>query len=66
VVEREIQAILGYSERPDGVSSERRHKAGIVTGMAVISPEEAADIKEKWIALLAPCVARAHVSGSEL
>ena len=66
VVEREIQAILDYSARPDGASPEWQHKAGIVTGIAAISPAEAADIKEKWIALLAPYVARAHASGPEL
>jgi len=65
VLEREIQAILDYSERPDGPSPEWRHKAGIVSGLAVISPEEAADIKEKWITLLAPYIARAHASGPE-
>lgn len=66
VVEREMQAILDYSERPDGASPEWQHKAGIVAGMAVISPEDAADIKGKWIALLAPYVARAHASGHQL
>jgi DNA-binding transcriptional ArsR family regulator len=59
VVEREVQAILDYSRRPDGASPEWRHKAGIVTGMAVLSPDDAAAIKEKWIALLAPYTARA-------
>jgi DNA-binding transcriptional ArsR family regulator len=54
VVEREMQAILDYSRRPDGASPEWQHKAGIVTAMAVLSPDEAAAIKEKWIALLAP------------
>jgi DNA-binding transcriptional ArsR family regulator len=64
VVEREMQAILDYSDRPDGASPEWQHKAGIVTGMAVISPADAAEIKEKWIALLAPYVARAHAGGA--
>jgi DNA-binding transcriptional ArsR family regulator len=66
VVEREVQAILDYSQRPDGASPEWQHKAGITTAMAVISPEEAADIKEKWIALLAPYLARTQSSGPEL
>lgn len=66
VVEREIQAILDYSEHPDSASPEWRHRAGIVSGIAVISPEEAADIKEQWIAILAPYIARAHASGPGL
>jgi DNA-binding transcriptional ArsR family regulator len=64
VVEREMQAILDYSERQDGASPAWQHKAGIVTAMAVMSPEDAADVKEKWIALLAPFAA--HASGRQL
>jgi DNA-binding transcriptional ArsR family regulator len=60
VVERELRAILDYSQRPDGASPEWRHKAGIVTTMAVLSPDEAADLKEKWIALIAPYTAAAR------
>jgi len=60
VVERELQAILDYSQRPDGASPEWRHKAGIVTMMAVLSPDEAAGLKEKWIALIAPYTAAAR------
>ncbi len=59
VVEREMQAILDYSRRPDGASPEWQHKAGIVTVMAMLSPDDAAAIKEKWIALLAPYTAGA-------
>ncbi|HET7015221.1 MAG TPA: helix-turn-helix domain-containing protein [Streptosporangiaceae bacterium] len=59
VVEREMQAILDYSRRPDGADPQWQHKAGIVTTMAVLSPDDAAAIKEKWIALLAPYIARA-------
>src|ERR1700722_6115346 len=51
VVEREMQAILDYSQRPDGASP-WEHKAGFVSMMAVLTPENAAEIKEKWIALL--------------
>jgi DNA-binding transcriptional ArsR family regulator len=65
-VEREVQAILDYSRRPDGASPEWQHKAGIVTMMAVLSPDDAAAIKEKWIALLAPYIARAQADGSAL
>ena len=63
VVEREMQAILDYSQRPDGASPEWRHKAGIVTMMAVLSPDDAADLKEKWIALIAPYTAAARAAG---
>jgi DNA-binding transcriptional ArsR family regulator len=66
VVEREMQAILDYSRRPDGASRTWQHKAGIVTGMAVLSPDDAAAIKEQWIALLAPYVARARAGGTQL
>jgi DNA-binding transcriptional ArsR family regulator len=65
-VEREVQAILDYSRRPDGASPEWQHKAGIVTMMVVLSPDDAAAIKEKWIALLAPYIARAQADGSAL
>lgn len=54
-----MQAILDYSRRPDGADSEWQRKAGIVTMMAVLSPDDAAAIKEKWIALVAPYIARA-------
>ncbi len=66
VVEREMQAILDYSRRPDGARPEWQHKAGIVTGMAVLSPDEAAAVKEQWIALLAPYVAGARAGRSQL
>jgi DNA-binding transcriptional ArsR family regulator len=59
VVEREMQAILDYSRRPDGASPEWEHKVGIVTAMAVLTPGEAATVKEKWIELLAPYTVRA-------
>jgi DNA-binding transcriptional ArsR family regulator len=65
VVEREMQALLDYSRRPASADSNWRHKAGIVTAMAVVSPDEAADIKEKWIALIAPYIARSGPDGSQ-
>jgi DNA-binding transcriptional ArsR family regulator len=54
VVEREMQAILDYSRRPDGASAQWQHKAGIVSVVAALSPDEAATLKEKWLELLAP------------
>jgi DNA-binding transcriptional ArsR family regulator len=64
VVEREMQAILDYSQRPEGASPEWQRKAGIVTTMAVLSPDEAAALKEKWIELLAPYAAAARADGA--
>jgi hypothetical protein len=66
VVQREMQAILEYSQRPEGTYGEWLHKAGIVTVMAALSPDDAAAVKEKWIALLAPYVASAEAEGSQL
>lgn len=58
VVEHEMQAILDYSRRPEDASPEWRHNAGIVTAMALLSPDEAAALKEQWLAMLAPFTAR--------
>jgi DNA-binding transcriptional ArsR family regulator len=66
VVEREMQAILDYSLRRDGADPEWQRKAGIVTAMAVLSPEEAAALKEKWIALLAPYIDRGQAEGLQV
>ena len=66
VVEHEMQAILDYSRRPDGASPEWQHKAGIVTAMAVLSPDEAAAIKAKWIALLEPYINSTQAGGRQL
>jgi DNA-binding transcriptional ArsR family regulator len=65
VVERELQAILDYSQQPDDAAPEWQHKAGFVTTMAVLSPDDAAELKEKWIALLAPYTAATRAEGSE-
>jgi DNA-binding transcriptional ArsR family regulator len=59
VVEREMEAILDYSRRPDSADPQWQRKAGIVTGMVVLSPDDAAELKEKWIALVHPYIARA-------
>jgi DNA-binding transcriptional ArsR family regulator len=66
VVEHEMQAILDYSRRPEGADPQWQHKAGIVAAMAVLSPDDAAAIKEKWIALLEPYIARARDADAEL
>jgi DNA-binding transcriptional ArsR family regulator len=64
IVEREMQAILAYAERDDGEFPDWRHKAGVVSAVAVLSPDEAAELKDQWKALLEPYVARA--AGSKL
>jgi hypothetical protein len=66
VVEREMSAILDYSLRPDGAEPDWQRKAGVVTVMAVLSPDEAAAIKEQWIALLTPYTAQARADGPAL
>jgi predicted ArsR family transcriptional regulator len=66
VVEREMRAILGYAERADGEFAQWQHKAGIVSAVAVMSPDEAATVTEQWKALIEPYVARAAGSGLRL
>lgn len=58
VVERELQAVLDYGSRRDQESPQWRGKAGIVSALAVVSPEEAADLEATWLALLEPYLAR--------
>jgi DNA-binding transcriptional ArsR family regulator len=66
VVEHEMQAILDYSQRSGAAEPQWQHKAGIVSAMVVLSPDEAAAIKEKWFALLAPYVASARADGPHI
>ncbi|WP_248961351.1 winged helix-turn-helix domain-containing protein [Sphaerisporangium perillae] len=66
VVEREAQAILDYAERQDDESSAWRHKAGIVTAIAVVSADDVAEIRDKWKALLEPYLARTEAGGQQL
>jgi DNA-binding transcriptional ArsR family regulator len=58
VIEREAQAILDYAERSDGEFPGWEQKAGIVAAVAALTPDEAADLKEKWKALLEPYIVR--------
>jgi len=58
VVERETQAILDHLERTDDESVAWRSKAGTVTAIAVVSADDAAEIRQKWKALLEPYLAR--------
>jgi DNA-binding transcriptional ArsR family regulator len=59
-IEQEMRAILDYAERPDDASPEWRT---VMAGMAALSAEDAAEIKEKWIALLAPYAAAGRAAG---
>jgi len=65
VVERETQAILDHMQREDGDSVEWQDKAGIVTALAVLSPDDAAELKQKWKALLEPYLAAASTGGQQ-
>jgi DNA-binding transcriptional ArsR family regulator len=65
VVERETQAILDHLERRDDEDAAWR-KAGLVTAIAVVSPDDAAEIREKWQALLEPYTARTEAEGLHL
>lgn len=56
VVEREAQAILDFVDRDDDDTTWRPH-AGIATALALVTAEEAAQLKEQWLALLAPYLA---------
>ncbi|WP_051969204.1 winged helix-turn-helix domain-containing protein [Kitasatospora azatica] len=65
VIQRETRAILDFAEREDEQSAQWRVKAGMVTALAVLSAEEAAELRAQWQALLAPYVARTQADGVE-
>jgi DNA-binding transcriptional ArsR family regulator len=58
VVEREVQAILDFVDRDDDDTSAWRRQAGITTALALVSADEAAQLKAQWLALLEPYLAR--------
>ncbi|MEV6520375.1 helix-turn-helix domain-containing protein [Longispora sp. NPDC051575] len=58
VVQQATQAILDGVDTAEG--SEWR---SIMSAMAVLTAEEAADVKEKWKTLLEPYIARTHQPG---
>jgi DNA-binding transcriptional ArsR family regulator len=66
VVEREMQAILNYAELQDDETQAGRHQPSIVTAVAVLSADDADEIKEKWKALIEPYVARAGAGNLQL
>jgi DNA-binding transcriptional ArsR family regulator len=63
VVERETKAILDFVDREDAPSVAWRRAAGTVTAVVLVSAAEAAEIREKWKALLAPYIARTEAGG---
>jgi DNA-binding transcriptional ArsR family regulator len=58
MVEREMQAILDYTERRDTEAPQWRQGQGPMTAVAVVSAQDAVEINEKWLALLEPYLAR--------
>ena len=58
VVERDTQAILDHLDHPD-----RGETWGMVSAIALLSREEAADLKKHWLSLLQPFVNRTQEPG---
>jgi len=58
VVEREARAILDYAERREREDPPWRDTGTVMTAVAICSPEDALEIKDKWKALLEPYLAR--------
>ncbi|MDG4826669.1 winged helix-turn-helix domain-containing protein [Asanoa sp. WMMD1127] len=59
VIDRETAAIRAYADREQHESSGCwRGALGITSGVVSLSPEEAAELRAKWTALLAPYAAR--------
>jgi predicted ArsR family transcriptional regulator len=65
VVEREMQAILDHAERRDGETPQWRDAQSMVSAVALLSPTEAAELKERFKALLEPYTARAQAGTAE-
>jgi DNA-binding transcriptional ArsR family regulator len=66
LVERALQQILDYGRRQPGEQSEWRDKGGLVSGVALLTAAEAAEVKAQWKALLEPYFARAVAGGLRL
>jgi len=58
VVERETAAIRAYADRQQEESPRWRRALGMTTAVASLTPEEAADLRAKWLALLEPYLRR--------
>lgn len=64
VVERELRAVLDYAERRETESGRWAPMPGVVTTMVKVSAWDAADIREKWNALLEPYAARTEAENA--
>ncbi|GHJ47117.1 transcriptional regulator [Catellatospora sp. TT07R-123] len=58
VVDRETAAIRAYVDREHDEDPAWRAGLGMTSGIAALTAEEAADLKAKWTALLAPYLQR--------
>lgn len=69
VVEREMQAVLDHQERQerqDHESPARQHKQRITAAIATLSAEQAAELEDKWLALLEPYLATSGAGSRQL
>jgi DNA-binding transcriptional ArsR family regulator len=66
LVERTMKDIVDYAERADAQSQQWRSVAGPISLVAVVSADEAAELRAKWRELLEPYAARAVGSGLRL
>jgi hypothetical protein len=66
VAERAMQAILDHIGRKDRENPAWQQNAGITTALAVVSADDAAEIKQKWKALLEPYLARTEADSLQL
>lgn len=62
-VQRAAQAILDYTDRRESESPEWRRAAGFSTMTALLTPDEAADLQDQWLALLTPYLGRTSTDG---
>jgi DNA-binding transcriptional ArsR family regulator len=63
VLRRAMQTIADFSERLDAEPPHWQDAATVMSGVALLTAAEAAELKEQWSALLAPYLARAVGSG---
>ena len=63
VIQRAMQAIADFGDRQASEPEDWRNAAAVVSGTALVTAAEAAELKEQWKSLLAPYLARAVGSG---